>query len=410
MVPEMSDAPIHCRKICVVTGTRADYGLLRWAMAEIRNDPRLTLQTVATAMHLVAEFGETVQMIEADGFRVDESVEMLLAGDTPLAMAKSTGIGVIGLADAFARLRPDWVLVPGDRIEALAAAQTAMLLGIPVAHLHGGEVSLGAVDDSIRHAITKMACLHFTAAEPYRHRVIQMGEAPDRALNVGAPGLEALDRLDLLDRPSLESALGRSLPAPLLLLTFHPETRGEGDQAKAVDCVIRAALDIPDAHILITRANADAGGRAINAQLETLAANHEDRMTLVTSLGQQRYLSALTLADVVVGNSSSGLIEAPAAGTPTVNIGGRQDGRLRAPSVIDCPLEPAAITAAIRQALGAEMQACAARRANPYGTPGPIGRRIADALATASPPSGGRKPFYDLAAAQPLDRSTTGVP
>ena len=410
MVPEMSDTPVHRRKVCLVTGTRADYGLLRWAMAEIRNDPRLTLQTVATAMHLVAEFGETVHAIEADGFRVDETIDMLLAGDTPLAMAKSTGIGVIGLADAFARLQPDWVLVPGDRIEALAAAQTAMLLGIPVAHLHGGEVSLGAVDDSIRHAITKMASLHFTAAEPYRHRVIQMGEAPERVLNVGAPGLEALDRLDLLDRPGLEQALECQLPAPLLLLTFHPETRGKDDPAYAVDCVVRAALEIPDTHLLVTLANADTGGRAINARLDAHAATHGDRMTLVASLGQQRYLSALTLADAIVGNSSSGLIEAPATGTPTVNIGGRQDGRLRAPSIIDCPLDTAAITKAIRRALGTEMQACAALRANPYGAPGPVGRRIAEALATASPPPGGRKRFYDLAAAQSADRSTIGVP
>lgn len=383
------------RRICVVTGTRADYGLLRWAMQEIRDHPSLELVTVATAMHLVPDFGMTVRAIEADGFAIDAAVEMLVAGDSRLAMAKSTGLGVVSLADAFVGLRPDWVLIPGDRIEALAAAQAAMLLGMPIAHLHGGEVSVGSVDDSIRHAVTKMATLHFTAAEPYRRRVIQLGEAPERVLNVGAPGLEAFTRLELLDRAGLEQALGCPLPSPLLLMTFHPETRGGGDAAAAVETVVRAALAVPGAHLLVTRANADAGGRAINARLDALAAA-EGRMTVVASLGQQRYLSALVAADVVVGNSSSGLIEAPAAGTPTVNIGGRQDGRLRAPSVIDSPLDPAAITAAIRRALGPEMQACAARRENPYGAPGPIGRRIADALAGTTPPPGGRKPFHDL--------------
>lgn len=396
--------PARPRRICVVTGTRADYGLLRWAMQEIQADPRLELVTIATAMHLVRDFGDTARAIEADGFTIDARVDMLLATDTPLAMAKSTGLGVIGLAETFDRLQPDWVLIPGDRIEALAAAQAAMLLGIPVAHLHGGEVSVGSLDDSIRHAVTKMASLHLAAAEPYRRRIIQLGERPGSVLNVGAPGLEAMQRLDLLDRLALEQSLGRALPAPLLLMTFHPETRGGGDAAEAVGQVVEAALQVPDAHLLITRANADAGGRAINAALDRLAASQPDRITLVASLGQQRYFSALAIADAVVGNSSSGLIEAPSAGTPSVNIGGRQDGRLRAPSVIDCPLEPAAITAAVRRALGADMQACATRRENPYGAPGPIGRRIADALAAAAPPAGGRKQFHDLTDIGQTDR------
>ncbi|MEZ5667346.1 MAG: UDP-N-acetylglucosamine 2-epimerase [Alphaproteobacteria bacterium] len=406
----MSEETYRRRRVCTVTGTRADYGLLRWAMAEIDADPRLELCVIATAMHLLPEFGGSIRAIEADGFTVDATVDMLLAGDSPLAMAKSTGLGTIGLADALARLQPDWVLVPGDRIEALAAAQAAMLLGIPVAHLHGGEISLGAVDDSIRHAITKMAVLHLTAAEPYRRRVVQLGEAPERVIDVGAPGLEALTRLPLLDRTELERSVGHALPAPLLLVTFHPETRGGDDAAAAVACVIDAALQVEGTHLLVTRANADAGGRAINARLDAMAAREPARIALVASLGQQRYLSALALADAVVGNSSSGLIEAPAAGTPTVNIGGRQDGRLRAPSVIDCPLESAAISAAIRRALGAAMQACAARRENPYGAPGPIGRRIAEALARAEPPPGGRKPFHDIVVPDLRDPCIPGNP
>ena len=213
-----------------------------------------------------------------------------------------------------------------------------------------------------------------------------------------------------LDRACLEQSIGRALPVPLLLVTFHPETRGGDDALASIDCVIGAALKVEGAHLLVTRANADAGGRAINSHLDALAAQHATRISVVASLGQQRYLSALSLADAVVGNSSSGLIEAPAAGTPTVNVGGRQDGRLRAPSVIDCLLEPSAIVAAIRRALGAEMQACAARRESPYGAPGPVGRRIAEALALAVPPLGGRKPFHDIVVPDPPRHQTSGSP
>jgi UDP-hydrolysing UDP-N-acetyl-D-glucosamine 2-epimerase len=340
------------RRICVVTGSRADYGLLRWLMHEIRADRGLTLQVIATGMHLDARFGSTIEAIVADGFTVDRRVEMLVAGDDATATAKSTGLGLIGMADALAQLQPDLMVVLGDRFEIFAAAQAALFARIPVAHIHGGETTVGAFDEAIRHSITKLSHLHFVAAAPYRDRVVQLGEAPSRVFTVGAIGLDNFTRLRLFDRPALQRQLGHPLGDPLFLVTYHPATLGRLAPARATAALLEALEHFPAATVIFSGANADPGHAAIAPLIESFIAHRPGgRAHLVTSMGQRRYLSAMRAAAVVIGNSSSGLLEAPAAGTATVNIGPRQDGRLRASSVIDCAEDVRDIRRAITRAL-----------------------------------------------------------
>ncbi len=385
----------RARRICVVTGTRAEYGLLYWLLHELKRDPDLELQLVACAAHLCPEFGMTVERIEADGFTIDARVEMLLAGDSRVAMAKSTGLGTIGFADAFARLEPEVVVILGDRFEMLAAAQSALLMDIPIAHIHGGEITAGAVDDSIRHAITKMATLHFTAAEEFRRRVIQMGEPPERVFNVGALGLEHLRRTTLLDRGRLEDALRFELESPLFLVTFHPVTRGEEDPRSALEELCHALEAFPEARIVWTFPNADAGGRTVRQRIEQWAATRPHRVLLTASLGQQRYLSLLKLADVVIGNSSSGIIEAPAVGTPTVNIGSRQQGRPQAASIINCEAGQKAIEAAIKQALTPDFRHRIQSQKTAFGR-GKSAAAIILQIKKEKLVELSQKPFYDL--------------
>jgi UDP-N-acetylglucosamine 2-epimerase (non-hydrolysing)/GDP/UDP-N,N'-diacetylbacillosamine 2-epimerase (hydrolysing) len=359
------------RRVCVVTGTRAEYGLLYWLMKEIEGDPALELQLIATGAHLSPEFGSTYRVIESDGFRIDAKVEMLLSSDSAVGSTKSLGLAVIGFADALDRLRPDVLVLLGDRIEVLAAAQAAMVAQIPIAHIHGGELTEGVIDEAIRHAVTKMSHLHFTAAEEYRERVLQLGEAPARVFNTGAVGVDNLSRLTLLTRAELEESLGFPLgPSPVLLCTYHPETLSGESPATAVAEVFRALDRIPGARVVMTKANADAGGREINQAIDEYAAARTDRVAAFTSLGQLRYLSLLRVADVVVGNSSSGIIEAPAAGTATVNIGERQRGRLAAPSIISCGGSEEEIVAAIARALSPEFQAVVAEGVTHFGSGG----------------------------------------
>ena len=355
------------RKVCVVTGTRAEYGLLYWLLREIEADDALDLQFAVTGMHLAPEFGMTIGTIEADGFEVDERVEMLLSSDTPVGIAKSIGLGVIGFADAFARLRPDIVVLLGDRFEILAAAQAALVARIPIAHLHGGETTEGAFDEAIRHSITKMAHLHFVAAEPYRRRVIQLGEDPERVFNVGAPGLDHVRRTPRMDRDEVEAFLGLSLDAPTFVITYHPATLSGRPATEALDELFGALLRFPDARLVFTKSNADTGGRAINQAIDAFVQAHPDRARAFAAMGLPRYLSTLARADVVVGNSSSGLTEAPAVGVPTVNVGDRQKGRLRAASVIDCGESEAEIAAAIETALSSAFRDGIGGQALPYG-------------------------------------------
>lgn len=384
------------RTLCVATGSRADYGLLRSLLRAIAGDPDLRLQLLVTGMHLAPEFGSTWHDIEADGFAIDARVDMLQAGDTPVATAKSMGQGVIGAADALDRLRPDVLVVLGDRFEMLAVAQAALVLRIPLAHIHGGELSEGAFDESIRHAITKMAQWHFVAAAPYRARVIQMGEAPERVFDVGAPGLDALADMDWLDRAALERDLGLPLQPPLLLVTYHPATLSDVAPTEAMDELLLALEAFPEATVLLTYPNADAGGRLLIERIERFARAAPGRRRAFASLGQRRYLSLMRIADAVVGNSSSGLTEAPALKVATVNIGDRQQGRLRASSVIDTPERRADIEAGIRRALSPGFRAGLPATRSAYGQ-GRAGERIKEVLKTAA--LGVRKPFHDIAAA-----------
>jgi len=368
------------RTVCVVTGSRAEYGLLRGLMREIASREELKLQIIVTGMHLAPEFGYTYREIEADGFAIDAKVEMLLSSDTPLGVTKSVGLGTMGMGEALDRLKPDLLLLLGDRFEILAAAVAATIAGIPIAHLHGGEITEGVMDDAIRHAITKMSHLHFTSAEGHRARVIQMGEDPGRVFNVGAPGVDEAVNTELLDKAQMEKELGLKLKEPILLLTYHPVLIS-GDPAHGLNELLAAVGEI-DGSFVITRPNADPGGRILNHLIDAFVAAHPGRATVVTSLGQQRYISMLALADVVVGNSSSGLIEAPAMGTPTVNVGTRQSRRLRGESVIDAAEDRGSIGEAIRQALSPEFQAKVAKLTSPYGAGG-AAQRIADAITSA---------------------------
>lgn len=342
------------RKICVVTGTRAEYGLLYWLMKEIQADDVLELQLIATGAHLSPEFGLTYKTIEKDGFVIDEKVEMLLSSDTPGGVTKSMGVALLGFADAFARLSPDIVVVLGDRYEILAAVEAAMMANIPIAHIHGGEITEGAIDDSIRHAITKMAHLHFVAASEYRKRVIQMGENPEHVYEVGAVGIDNIVKTPLMSLDELEQSLQFPLGEKFFLVTYHPVTVESARRSDSLQNLFNALDAFPDYQILITKSNSDAGGREINHRLDVYAAARKKRVSCHASLGQLRYLSAMKHAAAVVGNSSSGLWEAPVLKTPTVNIGARQKGRLRYPSVIDCSEETEIIADALRKAISEE--------------------------------------------------------
>ncbi len=383
------------RRICVVSGTRADYGLLYWLMRYLREDASVKLQMTLTGMHLSPEFGLTYRVAEADGFEIAAKVEMLLSGDTPVAIAKSMGLATIGFGEAFDRLQPDILVVLGDRFEILAAAQAAMLARIPIAHIHGGEISEGAIDEATRHALTKMAHLHFAAAEPYRQRIIQLGENPDRVFNVGAPGLDNIRCLVPLTRDELERQLGITSGRPLFAVTYHPATLQNQDPSIPTAEMLSALDRFPSAVVVLTGANADSRGRVINEMIAEFVARRPGRAVAVTSLGQLRYLSLLRHADCVIGNSSSGIIEAPAIGTPTVNIGNRQCGRLRAASVIDAEEDADKIEAAIQQALTSGFQAAAALCLTPFGD-GHSSQRIAQVLVSYPLENLLHKRFFDL--------------
>lgn len=390
------------KRVCVITGSRAEYGLLRWVMQGLQNSEYCRLQTVVTGMHLSPEFGATWQAIVDDGFAIDWKVDMLLGSDSAVGVTKSMGLATIGFADAFAHLVPDLVVILGDRFEILAAASAALIAGIPMAHLHGGELTEGAYDDAIRHALTKMAHLHFTAAEPYRDRVIQMGEDPARVWCVGGFGLDGLMKLDRMTRPDLEESLGLSLGEQALMVTFHPET-ASGAAPHAQMAELLAALEGTAAQLVFTLPNADNEGRVLFAMIEDFVARHPGRACVHTSLGQRRYLSALAEVDAVVGNSSSGLLEVPAFGKGTVNIGARQEGRLRAASVVDCPAERGAIAQSIALVLTPAFRAAIKGQANPYGDGGASARAVAaieDWLRAGS--ALGLKRFHDLSATEGL--------
>ncbi|PYM71186.1 MAG: UDP-N-acetylglucosamine 2-epimerase (hydrolyzing) [Candidatus Rokuibacteriota bacterium] len=354
------------KRIGVVTVSRSDYGHLRPVLEALRRAPDLELLLLVAGMHLASEFGLTVRDIEADGFPISARVEMLGGGDTPEAVAAATGRGVAGFGEAFARLRPDVVVVLGDRFEMLAAAVAALPFALPVAHIHGGEVSEGAMDNQIRHAITKLAHLHFASAEPHARRIAAMGEEPWRIHTVGAPGLDRLATTEPLPRAALARELGLPEAGPWLLVTFHPVTLEYRDTAAHIDELL-AALEKTDGFIVITYPNADTAGRLIIERIEEFAGRHPRRCRLAKSLGERLYLSLLRHADLMIGNSSSGLIEAPSFGLPVVNVGSRQRGRLRGANVIDVEPSREDILRGIEAAQALPFRVRARAAANPYG-------------------------------------------
>ena len=357
------------KKICVVTGTRAEYGLLRWVMEGISQSPELELQLVVTGMHLSPEFGMTVEAIEADGFMIDRKVEMLLSSDTAVGVTKSMGLSLIGFADALAELKPNLMLLLGDRFEIFAAAASAMIARIPIAHLHGGEITEGAFDEAIRHSITKMSHIHFVAAEEYRRRVIQLGEKPEHVFNVGGLGIDNILRLKLLSRDELETALNLKLAKRNLLVTFHPVTLDQCTSAQQMDELLAALAELKDVGLIFTMPNADMEGRELFRQIEQFCAEHSHARAY-TSLGQLRYLSCIANVDGVVGNSSSGLTEVPSFKKGSINIGDRQRGRLRAESVIECEPERKSISMAIARLYSSAFHAKLQKVENPYGNGG----------------------------------------
>lgn len=377
------------RKIAVFTGARAEYGLLYWLLKDLQQDTEVDLQLLVSAMHLSPEFGMTCQQIEADGFAITEKVEMLLSSNSAVGTAKSIGLGVLGFADALERMRPDVLVVLGDRFEALAVAQAAMILRIPVAHIHGGEITEGAYDDAIRHAITKLSLLHFTSTESHRKRVIQLGEHPSRVFNVGAVGLDHLQRSRMLTLPDLSASLNFKLEQPYLLVTYHPVTLASEPTKASFENLLNALDEFSHYQVILTYPNADDGGREIIPLLESYAKKQPARVLAIPSLGQQRYLSAVKYAAAVVGNSSSGVIEVPSFKVPTVNLGERQRGRLAADSMFSCPATQEAITETLHKALKSDMS----QVVNPYGK-GKASEAIIEQLKTAD--LSVIKTFYDL--------------
>lgn len=357
------------RKICVVTGTRAEYGLLYWLMKEIEADEKLQLQLIVTGMHLSSEFGLTYKDIEKD-FKIDKKIEILLSSDSAVGISKSMGLAQISFAESFDELKPDILVVLGDRYEIFSAVSTAMMLKIPIAHLSGGELTFGAIDDCIRHSITKMSHLHFVATQEYKNRVEQLGENPENVYNFGEAGLDNMYRLNLLNKDDFEKSIDFKLNKKNILFTYHPTTlEGYEQNIKDINIILSELASLKDTNIILTKANSDEGGRVINEILEKFVINHQN-MKLFTSLGQLRYISSLQFIDAVVGNSSSGIVEAPSFKIGTINIGHRQDGRERAKSVIDCEVSTNSIKNAFEKLYSTEFQESLKNICNPYGDGG----------------------------------------
>ena len=386
-------------RIAVATTSRADYGLLFWLLRAIDADAELELVLYVSGGHLSPEFGSTVHQIEADGFRIARRIEVLLASDTPTACSKAMGLALIAVGDALAEDRPDVLVLLGDRFEIVPMALAAVVHGVPVAHLHGGETSEGALDEYYRHALTKLATLHFPATEAYARRIVQMGEDPARVQVVGAPGLDHLHRTELLSRAALAEALGMPLERPTALATLHPVTTERGQAAEQADALLAALQAEASLQAVFTKANPDAEGRAINQRVADACAAEPTRFRLVDNLGTQRYLSCLRHLDLLVGNSSSGLTEAPSFGLPVVNVGTRQRGRIAAQNVIHVGNDVDAIRGGIRTALSGAFRAGLDGLVNPYDPHGDgrVSERIAAALKAFTRTAwDGAKRFHDL--------------
>lgn len=379
------------RKICVITGSRAEYGLLSGLMHAIQDDADLQLQVIATNMHLSPEFGLTYKEIENDGFTIDKKVEMLLSSDTANATTKSVGLGTIGFADAFSDLQPDMIVVLGDRYELLAVLTAATLNKIPVAHLHGGEITEGAYDNGIRHAITKLSHLHFASTEDHRQRIIQMGEQPEYVFNVGAPGIENIKKVPLLSKEEFESSLNFKLGDNCLLVTYHPVTLATETAESQIDALLGALEVCKDNNIIFTYPNSDTDGKVIIERINAFVQVNAERAVAFPSLGLKRYLSALQYVKAVVGNSSSGIIEVPSFNIPTLNIGIRQQGRTAASSVVNCGISQLEISDGLKTVLSMHLD----KVDNPYEKPNTTAAILAE-LKKADLESIIQKKFYDI--------------
>ena len=382
-------------KICVVTGTRAEYGLLYWLLRFLEEDKNITLQLIVTGMHLSPEFGLTYREIEKDGFKIDKKVEMLLSSDSEIGISKSMGLAQISFSEAYQELQPDIIVVLGDRFEIFSAVSAAMISRIPIGHIHGGESTEGAVDESIRHAITKMSHLHFTATEIYKNRIVQMGENPQKVFNVGTPGLDSVYRADLLDRKAFEEAIGFKLNKKNLLITFHPVTLEDNTSQKHFEELLKAISEMKNTHFIFTKPNADTNGRIIIQLIDEFVAKHPKRSCSFISMGHVRYLSALKHVDVVLGNSSSGLTEAPSFKVATVDIGDRQKGRIKAESVISCQPTKKSISEALELAYSPDFQDKLKGVRNPYGEGG-ASARIIEILKSTNYSEILKKKFFDI--------------
>ena len=383
------------KKICVVTGSRAEYGLLRYLMKDIQVSSDFELQIIATGMHLSPEFGLTYKEIENEGFIINEKVEMLLSSDTSSSISKSTGLGMIGFADVFNKLNPDLLIVLGDRYEILAASTAALFAKIPIAHIHGGETTQGAYDEAIRHSITKMAWWHFVAADEYEKRVIQLGEDPHRVFNVGGMGVDAIKKTNLLSKKELIDNTGIQFGKKNLLITYHPVTLEEDTSQKNFQSLLDSLAELNDVYLIFTMPNADTDGIVIKNMINDFVKCHPENTISFASMGSLNYLSTLQYVDGVVGNSSSGLAEAPTFKIGTINVGDRQKGRLMANSVIDCDPTAQSINNAINKLYSNEFQKYLHSVNNPYGDGDAI-EKIMDILINEDIPKEMKKEFYDL--------------
>lgn len=384
------------RKICVVTATRAEYGPLKALLEDIKNDSELELQIISTGTHLSPEYGLTNQQILNDGFVINKKIEILLSSDTAVGVSKSMGLAQISFAEAFEELKPDILLVLGDRYELIPIVSAANVSLIPVAHISGGEVTEGAIDELIRHAVTKLSHLHFTAMNEYSQRVIQMGEQPERVFTVGEVGLDNLLRMKLMSRDEFEESIGRKLNKRNILFTYHPVTTQEiYEVERDFNQILLGLEQLHDTLIIFTKANADVGGRLINKMIDEYVEKHSEKAIAFTSLGQLRYLSALQYVDAVVGNSSSGIVEAPSFKVATINIGDRQRGRVKAQSTLDIGVDAVELVSALQTINTSEFRARLAKVKNPYGQ-GNSSRKVVDILKKVDLNMLKTKRFYDI--------------
>lgn len=383
------------RKVCVITATRAEYGLLKPLMQLIKESEQLQLQIIATGAHLSPEFGLTYKNIEKDGFVIDEKVEILLSSDTPASISKTMGMAMMGMADVLPRLNPDLIVILGDRYEMLSIASAATIFKVPIVHLCGGEITEGAYDDAIRHSITKMSHLHFTSTEEYKARVIQMGEKPENVFNVGAIGLDNIHDFKLLSKEELEADLSIQFKKYNYQVTFHPETLGNLSSAEQFRNLLNVIEKQEDSFFIFTKANADTDGRIINQMIDDFVKQHSHVAKAFSSLGTLRFLSVVKICDAIVGNSSSGIVEAPSLKTATINIGNRQKGRIQAETTINTIVSEKEITKAFETVKSSEFRNKIENSVNPYGMGGTT-KKILEILRKVDLHEFRTKFFYDI--------------